>query len=151
MRRPVSRHYTEEELLMHFLHEETSNTAREISSHLLECGECDAIFKDYADVVGRIRTWSIPDLAGDVWHVQKAAVLAQFRQENATGKNRGFVSALWKSLQSTWGYALEHPLPTLGYVAVAITFALEQTISTFRLDRILPGASQVFEILKQIL
>jgi hypothetical protein len=151
MRQPVSRHYTEEELLMHFLQEETPNTAGEISSHLLECGECDAIFKDYADVVGRIQAWSIPDLADDVWRAQKAAVLAQFRQEQVIGKNKGLVSALLKNLQSTWSYALEHPLPTLGYVAIAITFAMEQTISTFRLDRILPGASEVFEILKQIL
>jgi len=151
MRQPVSRHCTEEELLMHFLYEETPNTAREISSHLLECGECDAILKDYADVVRRIQAWSVPDLADDVWRTQKAAVLAQVRQDQAIGKNRGLVSAFLKSLQSTWSYALEHPLPTLGYVAIAITFAMEQTISTFRLDRILPGASDIFAILKQIL
>lgn len=151
MKRPESRHYSEEELLMHFLQEETSGIAQEISAHLRECGECDAIFKDYGDVVRKIQTWEVPDPPEDVWHARKAAVLAHYRQDHARGRGEGLLLVVFRSLQSGWSYALEHPLPTLGFVAAAVTFAMEQTISTFRLDQILPGANEVFQLLKQIL
>jgi predicted anti-sigma-YlaC factor YlaD len=150
MKRSGSRHYTEEELLMHFLQEETPNMAREISTHLQDCGECDSIFQEYGDLVGRIQSWTIPELPEEVWRSQKAFLLAQYRQDLTAGKGKGFLSSLQKALQATWTYALENPLPTLAYIAVAIAFAFERTISTFRLDRILPGASEVFEILKQV-
>lgn len=151
MKRPESRHYSEEELLMHLLEEETSGTAREISTHLMDCGECDAILKDYGQVVRLIHEWDVPDLSEETWRLQKAAVLARYRQDYTKGRSRGIISAFARSLQLGWSYALEHPLPTLGFVAAAVTFAMEQTISTFRLDQILPGASDVFRILKQIL
>ena len=150
MRRTGSRHYTEEELLMHFLGEETPGVGKEISAHLLVCDECDALCKEYGDLVGRIKAWAVPDLAEEAWRAQKADLLAQYRTDYAGGRRRGFLASLQKSLVTGWNYALENPLPTLCYIAVAVAFALERTISTFRLDRILPGASDVFEILKQV-
>ncbi len=151
MRRPEIRHYSEEELLVHILEEETPELAQEISSHLRACGECDAIFKDYVEVVNQIRSWSVLEPAEDVWRAQKASLLAQYRQDFAAGRMGGLLSAFFRSLQTGWNYALDHPLPALGLVAVALTFAMERTITTFRLDRVLPGASEVLQILKQIL
>jgi hypothetical protein len=150
MRRPRSRHYTEEELLMHSLGEETSGMEKEISTHLRECDECDGIFREYGGLVERIRTWTVSEVPEEVWQAQKAALLARYRQDFAGGRGKGIIAFLRTSLETAWNYALEHPLSTLGYVAAAIAFALQQTISTFRLDRILPGASQVFEILRQV-
>jgi len=150
MRRPRSRHYAEEELLMHLLDEETPDMGQVISAHLLECDECDAISKEYADLVERIHTWAVAEVSEEVWQAQKAALLTLYRQDFAGGRGKGIISFFLTSVEAAWNYALEHPLPTLGYVAVVVAFALEQTISTFRLDRILPRASEVFEILRQV-
>jgi predicted anti-sigma-YlaC factor YlaD len=150
MKRPGSRHYTEEELLMHYLLEETAEAGREISAHLQECSECRAVFEEYGDLVERIRGWAVPEIQQEAWQAQKAILLAHYREDTAGGRRRGLISSLQKSLLSAWNYALENPLPTLAYIAVAIAFALERTISTFRLDRLLPGASEVFEILRQV-
>jgi hypothetical protein len=149
MKRPGSRHYTEEELLMHYLQEETREAGQAIAGHLQECSECSAVFKDYAYLVEQIQSWSVPELQQEAWQARKANLLAHYREEFAGGRRRGFIFSLQKSLLATWNYALENPLPTLAYIAVAIAFALERTISTFRLDRLLPGASEVFEILRQ--
>ncbi len=150
MKRTGSRHYTEEELLMHFLHEETDEAGMEISGHLMECSECRAVHEEYGDLVERIRGWAVPEIREEAWRAQKEALLAHYREDTAGGRHRGFIYTLQKSLRTTWNYALENPLPTLAYVAVAVAFALERTISTFRLDRLLPGASEVFEILRQV-
>jgi hypothetical protein len=135
---------------MHLLGEETSEMGMEISAHLLECDECDGILAGYGRLLERIHTWAVSEVPEEVWQAQKAALLAQYRQGVADGRGKGIISFFLASLKTAWNYALEHPLPTLGYVAVAIAFALQQTISTFRLDRILPGASQVLEILRQV-
>lgn len=150
MKRHDSRHYTEEELLMHFLQEETADVAREISGHLEECGECDAIFREYGDLVGRIQAWPVPEVPEQARQSRKAVLLAQVRQDIASGRGKGIIPFLHDIFLAAWNHALEHPLPTLGYIAVAVAFALERTISTFRLDRILPGASEVFQILRQV-
>lgn len=150
MKRTGSRHYTEEELLMHFLQEETEEAGKEISSHLEECSECRAVFNEYGDLVERIRGWAVPEIREEAWRVQKAALLAYFREDAAGGRHRGLISSLQKRLLTAWNYALENPLPTLAYVTVAVAFAMERTISTFRLDRLLPGANEVFEILRQV-
>lgn len=150
MKRTGSRHYTEEELLMHYLQEETADVGREIAVHLGECRECDAVFGEYGDLVEKIRTWPVPELQEEAWRAQKAILLAHYREDSAAIRPKGILPTLWRSLIAIWDYALENPLPTLAYVAVAVAFALERTISTFRLDRILPGASEVFEILRQV-
>jgi hypothetical protein len=51
--------------------------------------------------------------------------------------------------ESAWNYALENPLPTLGYIVVALAFASERTITVLGLDRVVPATSEVIEILKQ--
>ena len=150
MKRLKSRHCTEEELLLHFLHEETPEVEREVADHLRQCNECDAVFKEYVQVVREIQTWSVEEPAEDAWAACEASLLAQYRRDLAGGKGKGFLPSLQKSLLAAWNYALENPLPTLGYIAVAVAFAMERTISTFRLDRILPGASEVFNILRQV-
>ncbi|MBP1596217.1 MAG: hypothetical protein H6Q05_1594 [Acidobacteria bacterium] len=150
MRKTGFRHYSEEELLMHFLQEETEEVGQEISVHLRECGECDSIFKEYGYLVGQVQAWRVPEIPESVWQTRKSRLLLQFREDLERSKGRGMLSSLRAAIQSAWDYALEHPLPTLGYIAIAIAFALERTISTFRLDRVLPGASDVFEILRQV-
>jgi hypothetical protein len=150
MKRPGSRHYSEEELLMHYLQEETGEAGQAIAGHLQECSECSAVFNDYAYLVEQIQSWSVPELQQEAWQAQKANLLAFYREECAGHRSRGVVAFLQKSLQSAWNYALENPLPTLAYIVAAIAFALERTIATFQLDRLLPGASEVFEILRQV-
>jgi hypothetical protein len=151
MKRTESRHYTEEELLMHYLREETRQACDQVSAHLLECTECKAVFEEYGDLVGRIQAWAVPEMKQEAWEARKAIVLAHYRTETAGLRRKGVRPALQRSLVTVWDYALNNPLPTLAYIAVAIAFALERTISTFRLDRLLPGSGELFEILRQIL
>ena len=150
MKRQESRHFTEEELLMHLLGEETADMAREIARHIEECDECEAVFLEYGDVVGHIQEWTVPELSEDSWRVQKAFLMERFRAEFAGGRHRRILGSVWRVLPAAWNYALEYPLPTLGYIAAAVAFTLERTIATFRLDHILPRANQVFEILSQL-
>ncbi len=150
MKRPGYRHYTEEELLMHYLQEETAEVGREIAAHLRECGECDAVFGEYGDLVERIRTWPVPELSEEAARAQRAMLLAGYREDRTARRSKGLFAPLRKGFMTVWDYALENPLPTLAYIAVAVAFALERTIATFRLDRILPGASEVFELLRQV-
>ena len=150
MKRHESRHFSEEELLMHFLGEETTDAAREISGHLERCSECHAISSEYGALVGRIQAWPVPEIPEQAGQSRKAALLAQYRRDMASGRGKGIIPFLHDFLLGAWNHALEHPLPTLGYLAVAVAFALERTISTFRLDRILPGASEVIQLLRQV-
>jgi len=149
MRRSGERHYSEEELLMHFLGEETDEAGAGISGHLTTCGECHSIYREYADLVGRIRGWQVPEVPVDIRQALKAALLARYRQDRARGRG-GLWAAVRQYLVPAWNYALENPLPTLGYIAVAVAFALERTISTFRLTNLLPGAGEVIELLRQV-
>jgi hypothetical protein len=135
---------------MHFLREETADANREISAHLEECGECGAILQEYGDLVARIQAWPVPEIPEQARQSRKAVLLARYRQDIASGSGRGIIPFLHSVFLASWNHALEHPLPTLGYIAVAVAFALERTISTFRLDQILPGASEVFQILRQV-
>jgi predicted anti-sigma-YlaC factor YlaD len=150
MKRIDGRHFTEEELLMHFLQEEVPAVGNEISAHLQQCSECSAICSEYGALVKRIQSWAVPQVTEEIWQDRKRIVLAQFREDLAAGKRKGILSALRNSLITGWNYALENPLPTLAYIAVGTAFAMERTITTFRLDQILPGASQVFEFLRQV-
>jgi hypothetical protein len=150
MKRHDVRHFSEEELLMHFLGEETGDIARAISGHLEECGECTAIFREYGHLVGQIQAWAVPEIPERTRQSCKAALLVQYRQDIESRSGKGVLAFLRNAFVTGWNQALEHPLPTLGYIAAAVAFALERTISTFRLDQILPGASEVFQILKQV-
>ncbi len=150
MRRPRSRHHTEEELLLHLLQEQDPDVDRQVSIHLKECEECSAILAEYRDLVGRFQAWNIPEVPEKVWRQQKAELMARYRQDFAQKRSRNLYPMLLRWLHSGWDYALENPLATLGYITVAVAFALERTITTLRLDQILPSAGEVFEILRQV-
>jgi len=145
------RHYTEEELLMHVLHEETPGMAQAVADHLSECSECSAVYREYETTAGRIARWSVPEVPESAWRIQKLNLLAQFRQDQAWLQQGKWTGIIRRWFERAWEYALENPLPTIGYVAAALAFASERTITIFRLDKLLPGAGDLFEILKQVL
>jgi hypothetical protein len=151
MKRPETRHYTEEELLMHALREEAPETGEAVSAHLDSCGECHGVYLEYEALVGEIHTWPLPELPEDSWEARKAELMSMFRRELEKGRRRGFSRKFEWRFQRIWEYALDNPLPAMGYVAAAVAFASERTITVFRLDRILPATSEVINILRQVL
>jgi anti-sigma factor RsiW len=150
MRRPSGRHYTEEELLMHLLGEEDSGLSAAVASHLQDCSECLAVFQEYSQLYDDIRSWRVKEIPEDQWEENRSRLMSRFREERELAQ-RGMLHSLVRVLRGYWNYALENPLPTLGYVIVAIAFASERTISVFRLDRIIPGTNEVLQILRQVL
>jgi len=151
MRSKEIRHYTEEELLMHVLHEESPEYGEAIETHLEKCGECQAVRQEYLHLVKDIQGWPVEDLAEGSWLVRKNQLLEQFRSDPGALRRKGLSHSILKGFHAVWDYALENPLPTMGYIAVAIAFAVERTVSVFRLDRILPATSEVFELIRQML
>lgn len=145
------RHYTEEELLMHVLAEETPGMERSVADHLLECRECNAVFREYESLAGRIGRWGVPDVPDSAWRKQALDLMAQFRQDQDWLQQGRWSRIIRRWFDRVWDYALENPLPTIGYVAAVLAFASERTITVFRLDELLPGASDLFEILRQVL
>ncbi len=144
------RHYSEEELLMHFLGEETPEMGSAVASHLVSCGRCTAVFQEYRELQERILRWQSPELPEETWETRKLQLLDSLREETRRTRRAGILSPLMRLIQGAWSYALENPLPTLGYVIIAVAFASERTITTFRLDRILPGTNEVLAILRQV-
>ncbi len=144
-----ARHYSEEELLLHLLREETVEVSEAVGSHLRECDECRAVYRDYERVVAGISRWGVGDIPRQAWESDRERLLEFFRRDQAWLHKRNFFLALNDSLQSVWKYALENPLPTLGYIIVAIAFASERTISVLGLDRLVPATTEVLAILKQ--
>ena len=151
MPRQETRHYSEEELLMHLLQEETPEAGENISGHVRECDECHAVLREYEGVVARIAKWGLEDFPDEVWEADGVRLLELFRSDRAWLERRGLLRTLVSGLESVWAYALANPLPTLGYIVVALAFASERTISVFGLDRVVPATSEVIEILKQFL
>ncbi len=149
MPRSETRHYSEEELLMHLLQEETPETGVNIAGHVRECGECHAVLREYEVVVARILRWGLDDFPAEVWGADRARLLEQFRSDQSWLERRGVLRTLIHGLESAWSYALENPLPTLGYIVVAFAFASERTITFLRLDRVVPATSEVIEIIRQ--
>ncbi len=143
------RHFSEEELLMHLLGEDAPGMADAIAAHLSKCGHCHAVFLEYAQLHKEIRAWRIPEPPDTAWEKQKAQLLDLLRDDST--RREGFLTLASRLMREAWGYALENPLPTLGYVIVVVAFASERTISLFRLDRLLPGTNEVFAILRQVL
>jgi len=148
MRKPQVRHYTEEELLLYLMEEEPEGNRALVSAHVAECYQCKAVLEEYQAFVQNVQHWEVPDLSNRAWQEQKARLMEIVRQEP---HRRGLYDRLVRGFQALWNYALENPLPTLGYVAVALAFASERTITLFRLDRVLPAASEILEILRQLL
>ena len=149
MKPPDERHFSEEELLMHLLGEDTPGAANALASHLPKCSHCRTIFQEYSQLHQEILAWGIPEPPAAVWQRQRAQLSDVLRSERLQSK--GFLTPVLSLVREAWGYALENPLPTLGYVIVAVAFASERTISIFRLDRILPATNEVLAILRQVL
>ncbi len=144
-----TRHYSEEELLMHLLQEETPEAGESIAGHVRECSECHAVLREYETVVARILRWNLVDFPPEVWAADRLRLLELFRRDRAWLERRGFLRMLMHGFESVWSYALENPLPTLGYIVVALAFASERTITFLGLDRIVPATSEVIEIIRQ--
>jgi anti-sigma factor RsiW len=151
MKLPDERHYTEEELLMHLLGEEVPAPGSAIAAHLPKCGQCRAVFQEYQQLQKDILAWQAPELPEEAWQARKAELMNLFREDRSRSRREGFLPLLARLIQGAWSYALENPLPTLGYVIVAVAFASERTITTFRLDRILPATNEVLALLRQVL
>jgi hypothetical protein len=151
MKRPETRHYTEEELLMHLLQEESPEMAEEIAGHLPDCGECSAVLAEYKALLVSFQDWTVPEVSEIEWQRNKAQLLGMFRQDRERFRQKAPWFRLQQTLGRLWDYALENPLPTMAFVAAATAFALERTITVFRLDRLLPVTGELIEILRQAL
>ena len=151
MMRPEVRHYAEEELLMHVLREEAREVEAAITEHFETCQECRSVCREYEVLVAGIRSWQVPELPAESWLAQKAQLLAMYRQDRQWIRKKGILHYLRMTIEGAWNYALENPLPTIGYVAAAIAFASERTITIFRLDRVLPTTAEVFKFIRQVL
>jgi hypothetical protein len=150
MKPPDERHYTEEELLMHLLGEEVTEMGSAVSRHLSRCGQCMGVFQEYRELYQSILRWQVPEISEEAWLARKDVLMDHFRKEQLRSGS-GVFPFLTRVVRRAWGYAVENPLPTLGYVIVAVAFASERTITIFRLDRILPGTNEVLAILRQML
>jgi hypothetical protein len=100
-------------------------------------------------VVARILRWGLDDFPAEIWEADRVRLLELFRRDQAWLERRGVLRTLVHGFESAWNYALENPLPTLGYIVVALAFASERTITVLGLDRVVPATSEVIEILKQ--
>jgi len=144
-----TRHFSEEELLMHLLGEVLPEEDRQVSQHLEGCQECSAFFQELADLRETVLEWGTPEGSPAAWEQQRTSLLAHFRELRDRRAGGGFLARLDRAVHGLWQYAVDNPLPTLGYIAAALAFASERTITVFRLDRVLPGTSEVLQILKQ--
>ncbi len=151
MRRQEARHYSEEELLLGIIGEAAPESRAEISAHLDACQECRSIHLEYAALVRSLGDWAVPVLSEESWRTRKAQLMAHYRQDLEWIRRRGLLWYLRWGVIKVWDYAVENPLPTMGYIAAAVAFASERTITVFRLDWILPATGEVFKILRQVL
>jgi hypothetical protein len=137
------RHPTEDELLLALLGEEAGPAAR----HVQTCATCSAVSDELRAALDAVAAWSVPEVPEETWQARRAALMANIRRAPPSG----LLGALGERLHAVWNYALENPLPALGYVAAAVAFASERTITVFQLDQILPGTNEVFELLRRML
>jgi hypothetical protein len=151
MRRPEERHYSEEELLLFIIGEAATESGAEVSAHLEKCRECRSVWQEYSSLVKNIGRWVVPAPSEESWQGSKAKLLAQFRQDRDWLRRKGLFWYLRWGTVKVWDYAMENPLPTMGYVVAALAFASERTITVFRLDWILPATGEVIKILRQVL
>jgi anti-sigma factor RsiW len=151
MKRPEERHYSEEELLLLILGEAAAETRAEVLAHLPKCRECRSVNEEYSALVKNIGRWLVPAPPEESWQGRKAGLQAQFREDRDWLRRKGFFWYLRWGAVKAWDYAMENPLPTMGYVAAALAFASERTITVFRLDWILPATGEVIKILRQVL
>jgi len=150
MKRPEERHYSEEELLVHMLGEDAQSVAVQIEEHLGHCAECAGILGGQRELLRLVREWAVPLLGPAAWDEQRTRLLEFYRQERGRTAGSGLASRVEAGLRRVWNYALENPLTTLGYIAAAVAFASERTITLFRLERILPATGELIEFLRQV-
>src|SRR5262249_18735511 len=143
-REETMRHLAEDELLLALLGEEAGPVA---AAHLETCAHCSAVADELRAALDAVAAWSVPEVPEETWEGRRAAPMANIRRVPPSG----LLAALVERLHAVWNYALETPLPALGYVAAAVAFASERTITVFQLDQILPATNEVFELLRQIL
>jgi anti-sigma factor RsiW len=150
MRRTESRHYMEEELLLHLLGEDDPDARAATAAHLEACSECRAVFYDYSTVRSDILQWKIEEPSEELWRQREARLLEILRNDRLLPRRAGLLRSLQEGFRAVWDYALENPLPAMGYLAAAVAFASERTITVFRLENVLPRTNQVLEILRQV-
>ncbi len=151
MRRHGKLHYSETELLMHLLDEETPEFAGKIAAHLPECAECQAVFQEFREVERCIHSWTVKDLPEESWLESKMQLMEFFQQDRTLLHSKGIIESLLRAFQVVWDCAVENPISAIGYVALAIAFASARTIEVFRMQSMLPEVSQVIEILRKVL
>jgi hypothetical protein len=145
------RHYTEEELLLHLLGEDNPEASAATAAHLRECSECNSVLQGYGEFRKQLLRWKVEAPDEGWWEAGREQALHHFREHRRAARGTTRLEALARAFKSTWEYALENPLPTVGYVIAVLAFASERTITLFRLDRFLPGTSEIVEILRQVL
>jgi hypothetical protein len=150
MKRPEIRHYSEEELLMHILGEEDPKEGAIVAAHLGQCHECRIVLREYQQALGEIYCLRVDEIPEAVWQWQKERLMEFLRAERRT-PFKGIWVHLGDLLSKAWNYAMTHPLPALGYIALALVFASQRTISIFRLDQILPTTGEVIQVLRIVL
>jgi anti-sigma factor RsiW len=150
MRHTGSRHYLEEELLMHLLEEDDPDARPATRAHLEACPECRAVLYDFSAVRNDILQWKIEEPPEELWQQREARLLEMIRSERFRSGRSGPLRSLEEGFRAVWDYALENPLPAMGYLAAAVAFASERTITVFRLENVLPRTNQVLEILRQV-
>ena len=149
MKGPVERHFSEEELLLHLLREEAVEVSEAIGEHLEMCDECRAVYRDYERVLAGISSWGVEDISEAARESDRERLVSIFCSDRAWLRRRSLLRSLADGVQSVWDYAVANPLPTLGYIVVAIAFASERTITVLGLDRLVPATTEVWQILKQ--
>jgi hypothetical protein len=145
------RHYTEEELLLHLLGENGPEVTAATAGHLDSCAECASVLRSYSEFQRELLRWRVDEPGEDWWQDSKGRLLQELRDDSRSARARTHFEALKRMMNSAWEYALENPLPTMGYVVAVLAFASERTITLFRLDRLLPRTSEMLEILRQVL
>ena len=151
MNREAYRHYTEEELLLHVIRELPDTVALQLETHLAACQECSGVFAGFQEVVRSLEAWPVPEVSPERWDGAKALILDEFRRDRGALGRPGVWGSFSRLAQTAWNYAMENPLPTLGYVVAAVAFTSERTITVFRLDRVLPATGELIEILRRAL
>jgi hypothetical protein len=151
MKKPEPRHYTEEEVLLFHFREVSPEMADGISEHLRVCAECAGVFREYKLLEENIHSWTVPEPDAANLAAVKAKVMAQFRVDRTAAREPDSRTRKWMcALQEIWDYAMENPLPTIGYIVVGVAFASERTMDVLQLDRVLPATIEAFELLRQI-
>jgi anti-sigma factor RsiW len=150
MKRPSVRHFSEEELLMHILGEGDPKGSALLEAHLGECQECSTVFIEYRQLLEDIHCWKVDEISEAAWQQQKERLASLVRDESGTSF-RGVWRHLGNAISQAWDYAVAHPLPALGYIALALAFASQRTISIFHLDQILPSTGEVIQVLRMVL